>query len=150
MRLFVSVLTSWRHIYTFLLWEFPIAPPTWVTFWLWLQPVQFWCVLHAHVYSLLLCFWLHIGEMIAKSNNKAFLLYFPLKSSAFLSFLQFITMLSLFDYMILRGLTRVYLVKILFLCMWVFCLHVYLCTMYFHVTCGGQRGCWVPWNWSYK
>lgn len=40
--------------------------------------------------------------------------------------------------MILRGLTRVYLVKI-FLCMWVFCLYVYLCTMYLHVTCGGQK-----------
>lgn len=39
---------------------------------------------------------------------------------------------------------------LLILCVWVFGLHVCLCTMCMTGTCGGQRGQQIPWSWSYR
>lgn len=40
--------------------------------------------------------------------------------------------------------------NVFILCKWVFCLHVCLCTTYVSGATNARRGCWMPWDWSYR
>lgn len=60
---------SVEDVYTYFIWEIPRNPPALgYSLALVMSCAQFWYIVLVHVYSLLLYFWLHIGEMIPKSN----------------------------------------------------------------------------------
>lgn len=105
-------------------------------------------------YFLLLFFCIHIEEIwLTNSTDETFLFYFPLKSSAvLLAFLTIYQKLSLSDFIWSwegwKDKDDNLVKTLLFLYVWVFCLHVYapwaLCPIAMHGTWGGQKRLSVP------
>lgn len=151
MRLFVSVLSSWRHIYILTV----RIPDSSSHFGLLSGSGHSLCSSDAFctpMFTLSYCaFGFILEKWLPSQTTKPFSFISLLKSSAFLSFLQFITMLSLFDFIwSWEDWQESILLKYYFyVCGYFACMYIYaLCTCMLHVE--ARRGCWVPWNWSYK